>query len=106
MDDYMGKPYKVETLEGLLRRWLGASLAAHDDSSTSEAHAIMEETVEKENPEVKREFLHDLRNALGGVIGGLELAQMYPNDPEQREKHLTNAFKAAHQAVAMTSKMA
>ena len=48
---------------------------------------------------------NDLRNALSGVIGGVELALMSPEDPEACQEQLRLAQKSAQNAVTIASKL-
>jgi hypothetical protein len=101
MVDYMGKPYRVETLELLLRKWMSA-LIAGDEARNADTMPADEEEYGHNNRE-PREIVHDLHNALTGLMGGAELALIYQNDPNQLERQLKNILKAAKHAIKVTS---
>lgn len=105
MNDYMGKPYKIETLQHFLIKWLKSPLIAEDMQVSYEGADTPEEVGEsKEKPE-NRKKIHDLRNALGGVIGGVELAIISKGDPDNCERHLKTALKGAQQAVSISAEL-
>ncbi len=101
MVDYMGKPYRVETLELLLRKWM-PSLIAGDEVSTIDTVPSNEEE-NSQDKDASREIVHDLHNALTGIMGGAELALIYQNEPNQLEKQLKSILKAAKQAIKVAS---
>ena len=101
MDDYMGKPYRLASLELTLRKWLSLQMA--------EGEAVGEDTTiapvqAAEKPEWHAS-LHDLRNALGGVVGGVELALLRSDDHGRCREHLENALESAQRAVLIASVM-
>lgn len=100
MDDYMGKPFKLGTLQGMLHKWLGhlvigAPADLHDGQDP--------DTVREEAGAAGREraTLHDLRNVLSGVIGGLELALVFSREPAKSERYLQTALRSARKAVQL-----
>ena len=101
MVDYMGKPYRVETLELLLRKWMSALIAGDDARNIDTVPA--DEDEDGQDKDTSREIVHDLHNALTGIMGGAELALIYQNEPNQLEKQLKNILKAAKHAIRVTS---
>jgi CheY-like chemotaxis protein/two-component sensor histidine kinase len=101
MVDYMGKPYRVETLELLLCKWMSA-LIAGDKARDADTMPADEEEYGQDN-HASSEIVHDLHNALTGIMGGAELALIYQNEPNQLEKQLKNILKAAKHAIKVTS---
>jgi len=99
MSDYMGKPYRLESLELMLRKWLGSLMAegeaASSDPTTPPVQAV--------DPSQWDETIHDLRNALGGVVGGVELALLRSQDHERCRAHLEVALESAQRAVSIAS---
>jgi CheY-like chemotaxis protein len=105
MNDYMGKPYKIETLQHFLIKWLKSPLIAEDMQVSYEGADTPEEVGESEEKPENRKKIHDLRNALGGVIGGVELAMLSKGDPDNCERHLKTALKGAQQAVSISAEL-
>jgi len=105
MNDYMGKPYKIETLQHFLIKWLKSPLIAEDLELSHESSDAPEAVGEIEEKPENRKKLHDLRNALGGVIGGVELAMISRCDPDNCERHLKTALKGAQQAVSISAEL-
>jgi CheY-like chemotaxis protein len=99
MDDYMGKPYRLESLELMLRRWLIPLMA--------EGEAVIRDTTiptaETADAAGWNEALHDLRNALGGVVGGVELALLRLDDHRRCRSQLETAIESAQRAVVIAS---
>lgn len=99
MDDYMGKPYRLESLELMLRKWLGPLMA--------EGEAVSEDTTIASEGEADvsewHQSLHDLRNALGGVVGGVELALLRSDNHQRCRAHLELALESAKRATAIAS---
>lgn len=99
MDDYMGKPYRLESLELMLRKWLGTQMA--------EGEAVSEDTlltsVGEADASEWRRSLHDLRNALGGVVGGVELALLRSDDHQPCRAQLEMALESAKRAASIAS---
>lgn len=105
MNDYMGKPYKIETLQHFLIKWLKSPPIAEDIHASAERVDSTEEVLERSSKPENRKKLHDLRNALGGVIGGVELAMISKDDPDNCERHLKTALKGAQQAISISSEL-
>lgn len=99
MDDYMGKPYRLESLELVLRKWLSTHLADGETMDEGVQNASVEE------PEVSdwRKSLHDLRNALVGVVGGVELAMLRSDDHQRCRAQLESVLKSAQRAVTIAT---
>ena len=105
MNDYMGKPYKIETLQHVLVKWLKSPLIAEDIQASTERVDSPEEDIGSLNKPENRKKFHDLRNALGGVIGGVELAMISKDDPVKCERHLKIALRGAQQAISISAEL-
>jgi CheY-like chemotaxis protein len=105
MDDYIGKPYRLENLERLFHRWLGSLMVNKDLMICVEDNDSPDNALAASQAPVNNKSIHDLRNALSGVIGGVELALMSPNDPAECEVQLNLALQAARQAVDIASRL-
>ncbi|MEE4241387.1 MAG: ATP-binding protein [Desulfopila sp.] len=105
MDDYMGKPYRIDTLQNLLYKWLKSLIAADDIPAVvrQDEDCIPEPTAQQST--IRGKPLHDLRNSLTGVIGGVELALLCCEDPQKCEKHLQTAREAAQKALEVAQKL-
>lgn len=101
MDDYMGKPYRLESLELMLCKWLNQQMA---EGEAVPATAIIT-AVEEVDASRWREALHDLRNALGCVVGGVELALLHSGDHEWCREQLETALQSAHRAASIASEL-
>lgn len=101
MDDYMGKPYKIEMLRRLLCKWLDSILAKQVESVSQGRRESTSNHVEKYTESHDRLPVHDLRNILTGVIGGVELAMLSTKDPLRCEHHLQTALFSAQRANAI-----
>jgi two-component system sensor histidine kinase RpfC len=99
MDDYMGKPYRLGALESMLLKWLSELTA---EGEAVEKVATVARGADGESS-VWRESLHDLRNALGAVVGGVELALLRPDDHEKCRAQLEVALESAQRAAAIAS---
>lgn len=103
MDDYMGKPYKIEALHAMLCHWLDPLIAKSRVTSfkpqTTQAPADYNHSTET------NANLQELRNSLIGVIGGLELAMLFYEEPVQCERHLKMSLKAAQQAMDLSKEI-
>ena len=103
MDDYLGKPFKVADLERVLARWL-TDLATLREPGKVERTQPIEQSIHKV-PDDLRKQIHDLRNALAGVMGGIELALLAQKktDTEMLNRQLNNALNGAQRAVDISS---
>jgi len=99
MDDYMGKPYRLESLELMLRKWLNRHMAEGEVVRES----VTMTSAENAGASQWRESLHDLRNALGGVVGGVELALLRSDDREWCRQQLETALISAQRAASIAS---
>jgi len=105
MDDYMGKPYKIETLQNLLCKWLGSIIDDDNLSFSPRTSKDLDIIYDKENSLQNRTTVHDLRNTLTGVIGGVELAISSCEDPVKCERNLQIALKAAQRSLYLIQKL-
>jgi signal transduction histidine kinase/FixJ family two-component response regulator len=105
MDDYMGKPYKNEELLRTLGTWLKPLIAEVSHDFVDEQSESLDKPLEKGSDCSGNSTLHDLRNALGGVIGAVELAMIFHDSPEKSEPHLHTALKAARRAISIALKL-
>lgn len=101
MDDYMGKPYRLASLELMLRKWLGPLMA--EGEAAGEEPTI--DSVEADDASQRSASLHDLRNALAGMIGGVELALLRSEDQDRYRAHLETALESARRAVSIASEL-
>ncbi|WP_163335631.1 ATP-binding protein [Desulfopila sp. IMCC35008] len=108
MDDYMGKPYTMGSLQQVLSKWL-APIMITREAPASPAGILRTEAVIEVGGGVtslsSRQVIHDLRNALGGIIGGVELALLATEDPVKCEHHLRTALKGAQQAIKISTEL-
>lgn len=105
MDDYMGKPYTLETLRQVLSKWLAPIMIAEEVPDSPTGNPGIEEIIEDgrvKTTQSSRQRIHDLRNALGAVIGGVELALLSTEDPIKCEHHLRTALNGAQQAIIIS----
>ena len=102
MNDYLGKPFKIETLRFILCKWLSHLLAT--SAAAGHAGSRSDEDLPLDCPisTHDRTSIHDLRNMLSGIIGGLELAMLSVKSPEKSEEYLRTALKSARQAVKIS----
>jgi hypothetical protein len=105
MDDYVGKPYRLENLQRLLYRWLGSLMVKQDMQFPMGGNDSLNSALPANDSSLNHKSIHDLRNALGGVIGGVELALMSPADSVESEEQLNLALEAARRAVVIASKL-
>ena len=99
MDDYMGKPYQVDTLKRILHKWLAPLITSQEMPPSSDPGELPKAPAKAGLTPAKSRTVHELRNALSGVIGGVELALLAPEDPDNCEEQLRLVREAAQQAV-------
>lgn len=102
MDDYIGKPYNFETLQQCLSKWLDSLVMSEDMPKSTKKMFPKKEINESNNTTQNNKTLHELRNELGKVIGGVELAIISQEDPIECERRLQTALKGAQQAVFLS----
>ncbi|MEE4273041.1 MAG: ATP-binding protein [Thermoanaerobaculales bacterium] len=99
MDDYMGKPYRLASLELMLRKWLSPLMGEGVSARGGPTSVVMDSVDDAD----WSESLHDLRNALGGVVGGVELALLRSADHASCRAQLETALESAQRAAAIAS---
>lgn len=105
MNDYMGKPYRQEELLNTLGSWLKPFLASDVERFMENRPEVSIGSREKVTQVSEKEKIHDLRNALGGVVGYVELAMLTYDSPEESECQLIKALKAVQEAVNVMETM-
>ena len=100
MDDYMGKPYVMKNLEQLLFKWLHSMISLKNPSKPKAVADPAGNPGSPENDISTDQWMHQFRNAMGGVIGNLELALLSVDDTGQCEALMNNALTAAQVAVS------
>jgi two-component system sensor histidine kinase RpfC len=105
MDDYMGKPYGSRELSQLLTKWLLPLLAKRPQEISNKEPELSEGFLDSSQAKDLGKSLHDLRNALTGVIGGLELALEETELPARCTEHLKLSLRAAQRAQEITTEL-
>lgn len=104
MDDYMGKPYKIANLEALFHKWLNSYMEEKPGNYTKN-YSKQEQLLATDFEITGNKNIHKLRNLLGGVIGGLEIASDCLDKPDQCEKYLNIAIVSTDKAVDLLSEL-
>lgn len=106
MTDYMGKPFRVAELEGLLGRWLSPLITAADIKRNPDL-APIETCSETRTPaaRARRSALHDLKNRLSAILGSAELALIEPDDALELQTQMKNILKAVNEATQISARL-
>jgi CheY-like chemotaxis protein len=104
MNDYMGKPYRLETLQDIIIKWLPSLIKElHEAGSALPQNLLPTEAPNQYSK--KQPYYHDMRNILAGALGNVELALLKIEDSAQAKKNLGAALAALKKAVSFLSEM-
>jgi signal transduction histidine kinase len=98
MDDYLGKPFRHHDLEDKLHFWLRA-LSTEQRKPVDATTETFPGQIEAEQADAEiRNSLHDLRNALSGVIGYAELGRRKQDMDSKNFRYFQNILDSAERA--------
>ncbi|MCK5825674.1 MAG: response regulator [Desulfuromusa sp.] len=104
MDDYLGKPFRRNDLISKLHHWLPAlstgfqNLPLTVEKDGSDKLAAGGET----SPDVRQQ-IHDLRNALAGIIGCAELGILKQDADSKAQSYFQKILDSANRATKISS---